>query len=336
MGHRRERHTPTSFDGMTAGSTEPKRPPVPFTVIGGFLGAGKTTLLNHVLRHTTERIAVLVNDFGTTPIDADLIAAHDGDTIALANGCVCCTMAGELAVALVALRDANPPFDRVITEASGIADPRKTAQYGTTPGFRLDGVIVLADACTLDANLGDQRIARQLATQLERADVVILNKIDLARDEQISTAAELLEEHCPVVPVLHATHASVPIPILFDIDPAHRNDDDTDCLDDQQGHASHGFESLTIMTDQPVSRARLVEIARELPAGVLRAKGILRDSSGDHWILHRVGATNKVAAYPPASPQPAGSIGQIVLIGSLGALTRFRPPQPFHVETRAR
>jgi G3E family GTPase len=320
---------------MTARSRDPKRPPVPFTVIGGFLGAGKTTLLNHVLRHTTERIAVLINDFGTTPIDADLVATHNGDTIALANGCVCCTMAGELAVALMALLDANPPFDRVITEASGIADPRKIAQYGTTPGFRLVGVIVLADACTFEAALDDQRIARQVAAQVERADLIILNKIDLARDEQIRTAVELLAKNCPAVPVLQATHASVPIPILFDIDPVHRNYGDADRVDDQEGHASHGFESLTILTDQPVSRARLMEIGRELPAGVLRAKGVLQDTSGDHWILHRVGATIKVTAYPTASPQPAASIGQIVLIGSIGALNRFRPPQPFRVEARA-
>jgi G3E family GTPase len=321
---------------VTAGLTGPSRPPVPFTVIGGFLGAGKTTLLNHVLRHTTERIAVLVNDFGATPIDADLIASHDGDTIALANGCVCCSMAGELALALMGLRDADPPFDRVITEASGVADPRKIAQYGTTPGFRLDSVIVLADACTLDATLRDERIASQVATQLERADVIVLNKVDIATSEQKSAATELLAQRCPAVPVLQATHAAVPLPILFDVDPTHPEGSDLDVVDDQDRHDGHGFESLTIATDEPVTRAQLTEIAEALPAGVLRAKGVVRDTSGAYWVLHRVGAFAKVTAYPTASSRPAASIGQIVLIATTGVLDRYRPPEPFGITPHAR
>jgi G3E family GTPase len=298
-------------------------------VIGGFLGAGKTTLLNHVLRHTTERIAVLVNDFGSTPIDADLVVAHDGDTIALANGCVCCTMAGELAVALMALRDADPPFDRVITEASGIADPRKTAQYGTTPGFRLDGVVVVADACTLDATLGDARIASQVITQLQRADVIVLNKTDVATDEQIGAATELLDRHCPAVPTLPAAHASVPLPLLLDLHPVRH-----DLVEegDPAGPAVHGFETLTIRTDRPVSRERLSEIVGELPPGVLRAKGLVEDASGASWILHRVGMTQQVVA---ASAPIAVSLGRIVLIGTVGSLQEYRPPDPFEVEPRA-
>lgn len=331
MGHRRKRRTPSSLDLVTAGSTDWGNPPIPFTVIGGFLGAGKTTLLNHVLRHTTERIAVLVNDFGATPIDADLVAAHDGDTIALANGCVCCTMAGDLARSLLALRDADPPFDRVVTEASGVADPRKIAQYGTTPGFRLDGVIVLADACTLGPTLDDERIATQVGTQLERADVVVLNKIDLASSDQISSTAELLAQRCPAVPVLQAVHGAVPLPVLFDVDPAPLDRDVIDEAGDHQSHASHGFETLTMATDRPISRPRLAEIAREFPAGVLRAKGIVVDESGAHWVLQRVGATDKVTPYPATSPRPAHSIGRIVLIGTIGVFGGYRPPDPFAV-----
>ena len=105
--------------------------PIPVTVIGGYLGSGKTTLLNQVLRQTSQmdsgpRIAVLVNDFGDIGIDGDLIAAADGDTITLTNGCVCCRIGSDLMTALWSVRDrANPP-GHVIIEASGIAeDPER-------------------------------------------------------------------------------------------------------------------------------------------------------------------------------------------------------------------
>ena len=299
------------------------RHPVPFTVIGGFLGAGKTTLLNHILRHATERIAVLVNDFGATPIDADLIAAHDGDTIALANGCVCCSLAGELALALGSLRDADPPFDRIITEASGVADPRKIAQYGTTPGFRLDGVIVVADACTLVATLADTRIGNQIGAQLEGADLVVLNKTDLATDEQLRVASDELTRRVAGVPVLRAAQGRVPPAVLFDVDVAdHQVDGD--------GHSDlHGFDSMTIGTARPVERARLEEIVREFPQDVLRAKGVIGDASGALWVVQVVGASSKVTPYPTTTPSPFGSLGRIVLIGLAGALDSYRAPDPF-------
>jgi G3E family GTPase len=122
--------------------------PVPFTVIAGYLGAGKTTLLNQILREADgQRIVVLVNDVGDTPIDPELIASRTAEAITLTNGCICCTLGDEFALALPDLLEMNPPIDRVVVEASGIGDPGRIAQYGTLPGFTLDGVIVLADAC---------------------------------------------------------------------------------------------------------------------------------------------------------------------------------------------
>ncbi|MBU3751789.1 MAG: GTP-binding protein, partial [Mycobacterium sp.] len=104
------------------------RPPIPVTVIGGYLGSGKTTLLNQALRQSGgQRITVLVNDFGTINIDGDLIAADDGDTITLTNGCVCCMIGSDLMTALWSVRDREDPPDHVIIEASGIADPAPIA-----------------------------------------------------------------------------------------------------------------------------------------------------------------------------------------------------------------
>lgn len=109
--------------------------PIAVTVIGGYLGSGKTTLLNQVLRQADgRRIAVLVNDFGNIGIAGDLIAAADGDTITLTNGCVCCQIGSDLMTALWSIRDREHPPSHVIIEASGIADPVPIANHALTPG----------------------------------------------------------------------------------------------------------------------------------------------------------------------------------------------------------
>ena len=131
---------------------------VPVTVVAGYLGAGKTTLINELLRHDHgRRLAVLVNDFGAVNIDAALIADHDGQTISLKNGCVCCSIADELGDALDRVLALEPAPDQIVIEASGVADPANVAAYGQGwPGCRLDAVVVLADAETVQAKSRDQ------------------------------------------------------------------------------------------------------------------------------------------------------------------------------------
>ena len=106
---------------------------LPVTVIGGYLGAGKTTLVNHLLRHAGgRRIAVLVNDFGALPIDADLIEARDGDLLAIAGGCVCCSYGSDLMDALAALLERSPRPDHLVIETSGVALPGSVARSAST------------------------------------------------------------------------------------------------------------------------------------------------------------------------------------------------------------
>jgi hypothetical protein len=118
---------------------------VPVTVVGGYLGAGKTTLVNHLLRHAEgRRLVVMVNDFGDTPIDAALIAARDGDTLALSNGCICCSMGGDLVAAFdTAIRLAQRA-DALVIEASGVAEPDRIADFrpisGLQPGEQVVGL----------------------------------------------------------------------------------------------------------------------------------------------------------------------------------------------------
>ena len=128
----------------------PSRPSgaIPVTVIGGYLGSGKTTLLNALLRGGHgRRLAVLVNDFGSINIDADLITAHGGDTISLANGCICCSLQDNLGTTLHSLAARSDPPDQIVIEASGVADPSRIGHYAMSlPGLHLDAVIVVADA----------------------------------------------------------------------------------------------------------------------------------------------------------------------------------------------
>ena len=117
---------------------------LPITVIGGYLGAGKTTLVNNLLTQANGlRAAVLVNDFGAVNIDAALIAEHAGDTISLTNGCMCCSMADGLYMAIVQIMKHAERLDHIIIEASGVAEPGKIARKGQAFGLPLDGVLVV-------------------------------------------------------------------------------------------------------------------------------------------------------------------------------------------------
>ncbi|RZV41139.1 MAG: GTP-binding protein, partial [Acidimicrobiales bacterium] len=118
---------------------------VPVLLLGGYLGAGKTTLINEMLRRTDVPIAVLVNDVGAVNIDAELIRRHEGDTLDLTGGCVCCSLKNGFLEAFDELRAGPVPPELVVVELSGVADPRSAASLSETPGFTVDSVAVLVD-----------------------------------------------------------------------------------------------------------------------------------------------------------------------------------------------
>ena len=196
------------------------------TVIGGYLGAGKTTLVNRLLAGATgERVAVIVNDFGSINIDAELIQSADKDTVRLSNGCMCCSASDGLAAALARLCARADEIDRIVIETSGVSEPGKVAK--NAHGFRLplDAVIVMADAEQLPAQASNRYVGDVVRRQLAQADLILLNKIDLVDPEALARAREVILSNAPGCPVAETTAANLPLVLLF---ASHGRQDRTD------------------------------------------------------------------------------------------------------------
>lgn len=259
---------------------QPRR--LPLCVIGGFLGAGKTTLLNHWLREARgRRIAVLVNDFGALNIDAGLIAAASGDTIALTNGCVCCQIGDDLSRALIQVLESATPFDAVVIEASGVSDPWRIAQLGLAdPGLALEGVIVLVDAGAVLDQSRDPLLADTLERQLRAAGLVVVNKIDRVTPDELARVHEWLSSTTGRTPRLDTTQAQVPISLLDGPAlPGERMSHDG-CAHDAHDHGEI-FDTWSARPARVFSAGALREWLRDAPAGLLRLKGWLRTGEAE-------------------------------------------------------
>jgi G3E family GTPase len=309
------------------------RPPIPVTVLGGYLGAGKTTLVNHVLRESDgSRIAVLVNDFGALAIDADLIRSRDGDTIQLTNGCICCSLAAGFADAMFGIRALQDPPDRVLVEASGVSDPLAVAQYAHLPGFRLDSVIVLADAETVRTKADDRFVGRHVREQLAHADLVLLNKVDLVDDERRRGVRVWLGALTDA-PVVETVEARVPTAVLFGLtDPSTTRVTPVRSAD-RSGAPTHDhaaeYESWAIEIDGPIGRDRFDQLVGSLPTTVVRAKGIVAfdDDPGTRYVFHLVGARRTLTADGPWDSQtPRTRIVVIAPASTEPASTEPSPP----------
>lgn len=284
----------------------------PFTVIGGFLGAGKTTLLNRLLRAAAgRRFAVMVNDFGVLDIDGRLVADHGGDTIALTNGCLCCTIGDSLVTTLLALLEKSDRFDHIVVEASGVADPGRIADLAVLdPRLVRDGVIVVVDAETVRQRAADRRVGDTITRQLAAADLLILNKIDLEGD--VPALRSWLSTQSPA-PVLEAKQADVPIDVLFGL-PRLGGTASAD--------ASDVFASWSYEWPEPVERDVVLGMLRN--AGVLRAKGIVQfaDAPAARSVIHLVGSR---LDFSDSEPWRDGETSRLVLLGlkpMLGALQK--------------
>jgi G3E family GTPase len=290
---------------------------IPVTVVGGYLGAGKTTLVNHLLRNADGlRLAVLVNDFGTLPIDADLIEAQSDNLISIAGGCVCCSFGSDLMGALMSLAQRDPAPDHVLLETSGVAMPGVVARSAALiPAFAIDSVVVLADAETVRARAADRYMGDTITRQLNEADLVILNKSDLVSAGAMQLLQQWMAHSAPRAALVDAERGEVSAALIFgrghttpapgmlsprSIRPAE--------------NAAGRYESASFSPAAPVQVETLARALADPVCGVLRAKGVLRDVDGSLKTLHVVGARFEVTPFGGGGDAVAG----IVCIGLRG------------------
>ena len=238
---------------------------LPLTILGGYLGAGKTTLINRLLSGAHgKRLTVLVNDFGAINIDADLISAHRGGTISLANGCACCQLQDDALKQLQELAAMPEPPDHILVEASGAGEPARLAYLGFgVSGLQLSGIYVAIDGETIAVRQNDKFTGKLVQRQIAQADFCLLTKADLTDDDGAAardligclTGAPIAEPDDKVLAdMLSGAPSALP-----------------QAAAEAPLYADTLFDSFTLTADAPLDIEKLSALLDALP--LVRAKG---------------------------------------------------------------
>lgn len=245
------------------------------TVLGGYLGTGKTTLLNGLLRSADgQRIAVVVNDFGSVNIDAELIRSTTDDTIELSNGCVCCSLADGAAAVMTTLAE-RTDLDHVVVELSGVAMPSSMTSWGTFPGLAPGPTVVCVDPGTLATRLRDPYVGDVVAAQLRSADLLAVTHTDLHHDAAIVAVGKVCDGTAPGIPWVPVAAGATTMDALIAAAKAGKRGE-------TEPAAVTVHRTITLTTRQTVDRAALAEVLTEAPSSLVRAKGFIRTPDEPH------------------------------------------------------
>ncbi len=293
---------------------------LPVTILAGFLGAGKTTLVNRLLtRADRRRLMVLVNDFGEIAIDADLITARDETTIALSNGCVCCSMGGDLFAAFDRVLDADPRPDHLVIEASGVAEPDRLADFARAePDMQLDQIVTLVDTVNFADQIADPLLTRTMTVQVAAAHTLWLTKTDVANPALLADLRQALADLNPTAPVLVDPNEAT----LFDLLLGPQDPDRPAPAVTLKGtDKRHGdtFSSWSFSDPGFPDEAALSRILDGLPSAILRLKGIVYcpgepTAIAFHKAGRQIGLTETV---PPRNRQGGMRVVAIAAAGQI-------------------